>query len=99
MAPKAKQRSPSPSPYLLLLQVVAPTAKWNEMNRKNRLGQSENDCKLINAGLYRRILVKLVSTALTGYFYTTSRIRVSDKLAKIKYDPIGGHFTHTLSSR
>ncbi|OCF30758.1 ribosomal protein L33 [Kwoniella heveanensis CBS 569] len=36
----------------------------------------------------RRILVKLVSTALTGFFYTTSRIRVSDKLAKIKYDPI-----------
>nr|XP_031860697.1 ribosomal protein L33 [Kwoniella shandongensis]KAA5527769.1 ribosomal protein L33 [Kwoniella shandongensis] len=36
----------------------------------------------------RRILVKLVSTALTGFFYTTSRIRVSEKLAKIKYDPV-----------
>ncbi|ODN79441.1 ribosomal protein L33 [Cryptococcus amylolentus CBS 6039] len=36
----------------------------------------------------RRILVKLVSTALTGSFYTTSRVRVGDKLAKIKYDPI-----------
>ncbi|OCF58636.1 ribosomal protein L33 [Kwoniella mangroviensis CBS 10435] len=44
----------------------------------------------------RRILVKLVSTALTGYFYTTSRIRVSDKLAKIKYDPIEGKARRNL---
>lgn len=33
--------------------------------------------------------MKLVSTALTGSFYTTSRVRVGEKLAKIKYDPIG----------
>lgn len=33
--------------------------------------------------------MKLVSTALTGSFYTTSRVRVGEKLAMIKYDPIG----------
>lgn len=34
------------------------------------------------------MLVKLVSTALTGYFYTTSRIRTAPKLMMIKYDPV-----------
>ena len=38
----------------------------------------------------RRILVKLVSTALSGFFYTTSRPRLADKLAMMKYDPKGG---------
>lgn len=39
--------------------------------------------------LDRRILVKLVSTALTGFFYTTSRTRLGEKLAMMKYDPKG----------
>jgi large subunit ribosomal protein L33 len=30
-----------------------------------------------------------VSTALTGVFYTTSRLRLADKLSKMKYDPVG----------
>lgn len=34
------------------------------------------------------MLVKLVSTALTGYFYTTSRIRTAPKLMMLKYDPL-----------
>jgi large subunit ribosomal protein L33 len=37
----------------------------------------------------RRILVRLVSSALTGFFYTTSRTRLADKLAMMKYDPVG----------
>ncbi|KAG7575363.1 hypothetical protein FFLO_00353 [Filobasidium floriforme] len=36
----------------------------------------------------RTVLVKLVSSALTGYFYTTTRTRLADKLAFRKYDPI-----------
>lgn len=39
----------------------------------------------------RRILVKLVSTALSGFFYTTTRPRVAEKLAMMKYDPKGGY--------
>ncbi|EIW71109.1 hypothetical protein TREMEDRAFT_28345, partial [Tremella mesenterica DSM 1558] len=35
----------------------------------------------------RRILVRLVSTALTGFFYTTSRPRIGEKLSMMKYDP------------
>lgn len=37
----------------------------------------------------RRILVRLVSSALTGFFYTTSRTRLADKLQMMKYDPVG----------
>ncbi|CAK9786883.1 hypothetical protein CC85DRAFT_331549 [Cutaneotrichosporon oleaginosum] len=36
----------------------------------------------------RRILVRLVSSALTGFFYTTSRTRLADKLQMMKYDPV-----------
>ncbi|KAL1407313.1 hypothetical protein Q8F55_006735 [Vanrija albida] len=36
----------------------------------------------------RRILVRLVSTALTGFFYTTTRTRIGEKLAMMKYDPV-----------
>ncbi|KAL7419363.1 hypothetical protein Q5752_006201 [Cryptotrichosporon argae] len=36
----------------------------------------------------RRILIRLVSTALTGFFYTTTRPRVAEKLAMMKYDPV-----------
>jgi ribosomal protein L33 len=41
------------------------------------------------AHIPRRILVKLVSTALTGFFYTTTRPRLGEKLAMMKYDPMG----------
>lgn len=34
-------------------------------------------------------MVKLVSTALTGFFYTARRPRLSEKLAFRKYDPVG----------
>lgn len=37
----------------------------------------------------RRILIRLVSTALTGFFYTTSRPRIAEKMAMMKYDPVG----------
>lgn len=37
----------------------------------------------------RRILVRLVSSALTGFFYTTSRQRLGEKLTMMKYDPMG----------
>ncbi|KAG4304308.1 hypothetical protein PORY_002283 [Pneumocystis oryctolagi] len=35
----------------------------------------------------RTILVKLLSTAGTGWFYITSRPRLSPKLSFIKFDP------------
>lgn len=37
---------------------------------------------------HSRILVKLVSTALTGFFYVASRQRVGNKINLIKYDPV-----------
>ena len=40
----------------------------------------------------RRIIVKLMSTALTGFFYTTKRLRTSDKLSMVKFDPRGASF-------
>ena len=38
---------------------------------------------------FRTIIVRLISTAQTGYFYTKMRPRVSPKLHAIKYDPVG----------
>ncbi|CCL98526.1 uncharacterized protein FIBRA_00525 [Fibroporia radiculosa] len=35
----------------------------------------------------RTIIVRMISTARTGYFYTTQRLRIGPKLAAVKYDP------------
>jgi ribosomal protein L33 len=37
----------------------------------------------------RTIIVRLISTAQTGFFYTTQRLRQGPKLAAVKYDPKG----------
>ncbi|KAI9138897.1 hypothetical protein BKA69DRAFT_1031077, partial [Paraphysoderma sedebokerense] len=36
----------------------------------------------------RTLLVRLISTAGTGFFYTTKRARLTPKLALRKYDPV-----------
>jgi ribosomal protein L33 len=35
------------------------------------------------------LIVRLISTAQTGFFYTTQRLRTGPKLAAVKYDPRG----------
>ncbi|KIM38436.1 hypothetical protein M413DRAFT_30256 [Hebeloma cylindrosporum] len=35
----------------------------------------------------RTIIVRLISTAQTGFFYTTQRLRQGPKLSAVKYDP------------
>lgn len=42
------------------------------------------------------MVVRLISTAQTGYFYTTKRLRTGPKLAAVKYDPTGMLFTLSL---
>ena len=37
----------------------------------------------------RTMIVRLISTAQTGFFYTTQRLRQGPKLSAIKYDPKG----------
>ncbi|KZT40388.1 hypothetical protein SISSUDRAFT_1044287 [Sistotremastrum suecicum HHB10207 ss-3] len=36
----------------------------------------------------RTLIVRVLSTARTGYFYTTQRLRLGPKLAMMKYDPV-----------
>ena len=36
----------------------------------------------------KRVVVRLVSMAGTGYFYTTTRNRLTEKLTLMKHDPI-----------
>ncbi|SHO77422.1 Similar to S.cerevisiae protein MRPL39 (Mitochondrial ribosomal protein of the large subunit) [Malassezia sympodialis ATCC 42132] len=36
----------------------------------------------------RVVIARLLSTAGSGYMYTTRRLRVADKLSMMKYDPI-----------
>jgi len=33
------------------------------------------------------LIVRLISTAQTGFFYTMQRLRTGPKLAAVKYDP------------
>jgi len=40
----------------------------------------------------RTMIVRLISTAQTGYFYTTERLRQGPKLSAVKYDPRGECF-------
>lgn len=42
------------------------------------------------------MIVRLISTAQTGYFYTTKRLRTGPKLAAVKYDPTGTLVTLSL---
>ncbi|KAN0093189.1 hypothetical protein V8E55_003973 [Tylopilus felleus] len=45
---------------------------------------------MAKGGKARTIIVRLISTAQTGFFYTTKRVRLnSPKLSAVKYDPIG----------
>ncbi|TFK33396.1 hypothetical protein BDQ12DRAFT_615335 [Crucibulum laeve] len=43
--------------------------------------------RLINLHAYRTLIVRLISTAQTGFFYTTQRVRQGPKLRAVKYDP------------
>ncbi|PFH46765.1 hypothetical protein AMATHDRAFT_7433 [Amanita thiersii Skay4041] len=36
----------------------------------------------------RTIIIRLISTAQTGFFYTTQRLRQGPKLSAVKYDPM-----------
>ena len=38
---------------------------------------------------HRTLIVRLISTAQTGFFYTKIRRRLGPKLSAVKYDPIG----------
>ena len=35
------------------------------------------------------MIVRLISTAQTGFFYTTKRLRQGPRLSAVKYDPVG----------
>ncbi|KAJ7245167.1 hypothetical protein B0H12DRAFT_1021897, partial [Mycena haematopus] len=35
----------------------------------------------------RTVIVRLISTAQTGYFYTRTRVRIGPKISAVKYDP------------
>ena len=45
---------------------------------------------------FRRIVVRIVSSAQTGYFYTMTRNRLRSKLEFMKYDPVGKAFLFAL---
>lgn len=40
----------------------------------------------------RTMIIRLISTARTGYFYTTARLRQSPAIKQVKYDPVGASF-------
>ncbi|KAF9030989.1 hypothetical protein BDZ89DRAFT_1132114 [Hymenopellis radicata] len=38
-------------------------------------------------GKAKSIIIRMISTAQTGFFYTTKRLRAGATLAAVKYDP------------
>lgn len=38
---------------------------------------------------FRTMIIRMISTAQTGYFYTTQRLRQGPRLSAVKYDPRG----------
>jgi large subunit ribosomal protein L33 len=42
--------------------------------------------------------VRLLSTAQTGFFYTTKRTRLGPRLSAVKYDPKGAPLSLSLST-
>lgn len=48
------------------------------------------DIQYNNPLSHRTLIVRMISTAQTGFFYTTKRVRLnSPKLSAVKYDPVG----------
>ncbi|KAI0337459.1 hypothetical protein BDW22DRAFT_1339813, partial [Trametopsis cervina] len=45
------------------------------------------------------IIVRLISTAQTGFFYTATRVRQGPSLAAVKYDPMVKQRVLFLESR
>jgi ribosomal protein L33 len=44
----------------------------------------------------RTLIVRLLSTAQTGFFYTTKRTRLGPRLSAVKYDPKGAPLSLSL---
>nr|CDI54674.1 probable 50s ribosomal protein L33 [Melanopsichium pennsylvanicum 4] len=44
----------------------------------------------------RVVIARLLSTAGTGFMYTTRRTRVAERLSMMKYDPKAEHRVHIL---
>jgi large subunit ribosomal protein L33 len=62
--------------------------------RKVKQGKAYVDCRYVPLLLSpRTIIVRLISTAQTGYFYTTQRVRQGPRLSAVKYDPKGAPFS------
>ncbi|KIJ62146.1 hypothetical protein HYDPIDRAFT_115003 [Hydnomerulius pinastri MD-312] len=43
---------------------------------------------MAKAAKARNVIVRMISTAQTGFFYTTQRVRQGPKLSAVKYDPV-----------
>lgn len=48
------------------------------------------------AGKSRVVIVRLLSQAMTGFYYSFSRPRTSKPMSLLKYDPIGAYLLPTL---
>ena len=44
----------------------------------------------------RTLIIRLISTAQTGFFYTTQRLRLGPRLSAVKYDPVGAFVVHSF---
>ena len=71
---------------------------WARKARPGR-GGAHNDLSshsILTTQSFRTIIVRLISTAQTGFFYTTQRVRQGPRLSAVKYDPRGAPFFLTF---
>jgi large subunit ribosomal protein L33 len=57
-----------------------------------------SECDITHCPKLRTLIVRLISTAQTGFFYTTQRLRQGPKLSAVKYDPKGEASKRSSSS-
>ncbi|KAJ3925633.1 MAG: hypothetical protein NXY57DRAFT_1031385 [Lentinula lateritia] len=72
------------------LPVFTPEATGTEMRRNHFFPQHPFPLANVDAmakAKARTLIVRLISTAQTGFFYTTQRVRQGLPLSAIKYDP------------
>lgn len=79
--------------HKLSVCVVQCKEPWLE-NQKHGEQQSHSSKIETTIDLWqcRTMIVRMLSTAQSGYFYTTKRIRQGPSLAAVKYDPRGSSF-------
>ena len=89
VAAMRKWRAGTASAPTILSRDTSPTVRPAPLLRSTSLWLSRARLGTFFSDLRSVVIARLMSTAGTGYMYTTRRLRVMERLSMMKYDPIG----------